>query len=275
MSVASFQLGVSFFTTDHAFSSDRVPTQDRRANEDPGVRAFFEECWESGRPCIEHHAASGSFGYVYFDRSTTPPPDLIAALDDLACEFGLVHLHVLRGGLFRDRYGDDEDIPYQGRFLSPSGTSWPPERVESFVMRLHEVLPHFDRRAVIEGLTQEALDQGYFYPFCGMPHGDRSIEESVNWEYVWRCEELGQPWIAVSRFWDSIEYRPAQPLTPEALTAIRTLAATFGLVPAGDSADEASFEPVELASWRSLDYEGFARGLRAILTNSRSQTTSI
>ena len=229
MNITQIDPSTDYFTTQVPPDWEKAEIQVHREREDAEMAAYFQKCRKSGQPYIQFFPASGSILYVYFDRSQPPPKELIDQLGDLAWSFDLCHYHVLKGDLFQDCLDSSDAIPYQGRF-SGSSRDWSREQTQTFVGRLSQLLPRFDRQAEIKSLVELAISAGYFAYWGNYPFGDQVLERDAEAAHEGWCKAHNHPHITLQvddayftyEIFDKI-------LNEQAVSAIDSLTRSVGL----------------------------------------------
>ena len=272
MTVEPCQSQASFLATNEGPASKPAPIRERRERDDAAMEAFYEECRQSGRPYIDHHAASGTFRYVYFDRSRYPTSKLMRGLDALAGQFGMSHHHILTGEIYADCFGDRESLPYQGRFEGLFGGP-SPEQLPSFINQLSALLPRFDRRAVIESMVAKAARDGYYVRGFECRYGDEELQDDFEKAYIKWCDERGTPYVIYSAEQDYLYFKCRRTLTPAVHARIEILANGWGMSRPADESEGGYLYPYGDDDPRRIpepDFEGLARRLYEFLIDPRS-----
>jgi hypothetical protein len=203
--------------------------QEHCEGHDDKKQTFFEECLSSGRPYIEFAPQHKIIRYVYFNRSQPPTAELMKQLVALGWSFGLMHHHVLDGDIYEDCLDTTRAIAYQGRFTGPCN-EWSPERAQSFITKLSQLLPSFDRQAEIKSLVEGAISTGYFTVTGMWPFGDEELEDDARVAHVNWCRDNERPCLEVWMDDCFVSYEVfGRVLNERAESAIDSLARSVGL----------------------------------------------
>ncbi len=258
-----------YLTTNSSPSRKDAAIQPFWEKNDPQMEAHFLECKESGRPYIDHEPGSGTFNYIYFDRSRYPGAKLIRRLNLLGRQFAMEHEHVITGSLFEVCFDTPDSIPYQGRFHRMYG-AWSPEKTRSFVSRLDRLLPRFDRRGVIRSMVARSIKDGYFTSSCEALYGDENLEQEAVDAYRERCQDHAQPFIIYREEEGYIYYRHGKALTAAAAVKVGDLTRSFGVAaPDGETDGPQLYGMIKdgPGCLEFADFEECARYLREILSD--------